>query len=194
VAVECVVRAVHRGGMHFTGVVGAHTVEMDYPLDPGVAGDGPRPMEMLLASLAACAGGSVVALLRRGGHQFDGLTVTARGHRRSEHPTVFTEIAVEFAFRGTVDQAAVDRAISQAETRVCPVWTMLKASTPVRTTVQIGADVPEGMLPTPPKPEPPPPRKRTLADVMGAFGFFLAIIAIVVGLVQIFRSVGRLFR
>ena len=130
-AVECIVRAVHRGGMHFTGVVGNHAFEMDYPLDPGAAGEGPKPMEMLLASLASCAGGSVVALLRRGGHQFEALTVTARGQRRSEHPTIFTEIALEFAFRGTVDRAAVDRAISQAETRVCPVWTMLKSSTPI---------------------------------------------------------------
>jgi putative redox protein len=193
VAVECIVRAVHRGGMHFTGVVGSHAFEMDYPLDPGAAGEGPKPTEMLLASLAACAGGSVVALLRRGGHQFEGLTVTARGQRRSEHPTVFTEIALEFAFRGTIDRAAVDRAIGQAEARVCPVWTMLKASTPIRTSVEIGADIPAGILPASPKPPQPPPRRRTLADVMGAFGFFVAIVAIVVGLVQIFRWVGRLF-
>lgn len=193
-AVECIVRAVHRGGMRFTGVAGNHTFEMDYPLDPGVAGEGPKPMETLLASLASCAGGSVVALLRRGGHPFEGLTVTARGQRRSEHPTIFTEIALDFAFRGTVDRAAVDRAISQAETRVCPVWTMLKSSTPIKTSVLIGADIPAGILPAPPKPQPPPPRRRTLADVMGAFGFFLAIIAIVVGLVQIVRWVGRLFQ
>ncbi len=193
-AVECIVRAVHRGGMHFTGVVGNHAVEMDYPLDPGAAGEGPKPMEMLLASLASCAGGSVVALLRRGGHQFEALTVTARGQRRSEHPTIFTEIALEFAFRGTVDRAAVDRVISQAETRVCPVWTMLKSSTPIRTSVQIGADVPAGILPAPPRPQEPAPRRRTLADAMGAFGFLLAIIAIVVGLVQIVRWVGRLFQ
>ena len=193
-AVECIVRAVHRGGMHFTGVVGNHAFEMDYPLDPGVSGEGPKPMEMLLASLASCAGGSVVALLRRGGHQFEGLTVTARGQRRLEHPTVFTEIALEFAFRGSLDAAAVDRAVSQAETRVCPVWTMLKSSTPVRTSVQIGADIPADVVPTLAEPQLPPPRRRTLADVMGAFGFFLAIIAIVVGLVQIFRWVGRLFQ
>lgn len=193
-AVECIVRAVHRGGMHFTGVVGNHTVEMDYPLDPGSAGEGPKPMEALLASLASCAGGSVVALLRRGGHQFEALTVTARGQRRSEHPTIFTEIALEFAFRGTVDRAAVDRVIAQAETRVCPVWTMLKSSTPVRTSVLIGEDIPAGILPAPPRPQEPAPRRRTLADVMGAFGFLLAIIAIVVGLVQIVRWVGRLFQ
>jgi len=194
VSVECIVRAVHRGGMHFTGVVGNHALEMDYPLDPGAAGEGPKPMEMLLASLASCAGGSVVALLRRGGHQFEALTVTARGQRRSEHPTIFTEIALEFAFRGTLDRAIVDRVISQAETRVCPVWTMLKSSTPIRTSVQIGADIPAGVLPAPARPQEPPPRRRTLADVMGAFGFFLAIISIVVGLVQIVRWVGRLFQ
>lgn len=193
-AVECIVRAIHRGGMHFSGVVGNHTVEMDYPLEPAAAGEGPKPMEMLLASLAACAGGSVVALLRRGGHQFEGLTVTARGQRRSEHPTIFTEIALEFAFRGQVDSAAVERAIGQAETRICPVWTMLKSSTPIRTSVHIGADIPADVLPTPPKPQRPPTRRRTLADVMGAFGFFLAIISIVVGLVQIVRWVGRLFQ
>jgi putative redox protein len=194
VAVECVVRAVHRGGMHFTGVVGNHTFEMDYPLDPGAAGEGPKPMEMLLGSLAACAGGSVVALLRRGGHQFEGLTVTARGQRRAEHPTIFTEITLEFAFRGTVDRAAVDRVIGQAETRVCPVWTMLKPSTPIRTLVQIGADIPADVLPTQTAPQPTPPRRRTIADVMGAFGFFLAIFCIVVGLVQIARWVARLFQ
>jgi putative redox protein len=193
VVVECIARAVHRGGMHFSGVVGNHAFEMDYPLDPGLSGQGPKPMEMLLASLASCAGGSVVALLRRGGHQFEGLTVTARGQRRSEHPTVFTEIALEFAFRGSLDAAAVDRAIAQAETRVCPVWTMLKASTPITTSVQIGADTPADVLPTTSEPQ-APPRRRTLADVMGAFGFFLAIIAIVVGLVQIARWVGRLFQ
>jgi len=193
VAVECVVQAVHRGGMRFSGVIGRHAFDMDYPLAPGEVGDGPKPMEMLLASLAACAGGSVVALLRRGGHAFEGLTVTARGRRRSEHPTVFTEIALEFAIRGSLDSAAVERAISHAEARVCPVWAMLKSSTPIRTSVSIGADVP-AEPPRPAGPKPPAPRRRTLADVMGALGFFLALVSIVVGLVQIFRWVGRLFR
>ena len=192
-AAECVVQAIHRGGMHFTGIIGRHAFEMDYPLAPGEAGEGAKPMEMLLASLAACAGGSVVALLRRGGHQFEGLTVTARGQRRSQHPTVFTEIALEFAFCGQVDSAAIARAIGQAEARVCPVWTMLKSSTPITSSVRMAEEVP-AEAPPPVKPPPPQGRRRTLADLMGALGFLVAIIAIVVGLVQIFRWVGRLFR
>jgi putative redox protein len=179
--------------MHFSGVVGNHIFEMDYAADPGAAGEGPKPMEMLLGSLAACAGSSVVALLGRGGHHVDGLTVTARGQRRAEHPTIFTEIALDFAFRGTVDSSAAERAISVAETRVCPVWVMLRSSTPIRTSVRTGVEVPAEVLRVL-QPPPPPPRRRTVADVMGAFGFFLAIISIVVGLVQIVRWVGRLFQ
>lgn len=38
------------------------------------------------------------------------------------------------------------------------------------------------------------PRRRGLADLMGTLGFFLVLISIVVGLVQIFRRVGMLFR
>lgn len=192
-AVECVVQAVHRGGMHFSGVIGSHRFDMDFPLAPGEAGEGPKPMEMLLASLAACAGGSIVALLKRGGHQFDGLVVTARGQRRSEHPTIFTAIDLDFAFRGEVDPAAVQRAIGQAETRVCPVWAMLKATTPIATSFRAAEDVPAAVPEPVEQPAAPPRRRRTVADVMGAFGFFLAIVSIVVGLVQIARWVGRLF-
>ncbi|MCK7469560.1 MAG: hypothetical protein MZU95_01220 [Desulfomicrobium escambiense] len=35
---------------------------------------------------------------------------------------------------------------------MCPVWTMLKSSTPIRTSVQIGEDIPAGILPAPPTP------------------------------------------
>jgi hypothetical protein len=105
---------------------------------------------------------------------------------------VFTGIDLEFGFRGHVDSAAVERAIGQAETRVCPVWTMLKTSVPITSSFRIDADGALAPLP-PPKPQPPKPRRRTVADMMGALGFFLAVISIVVGLVQIVRWVGQLF-
>ena len=38
------------------------------------------------------------------------------------------------------------------------------------------------------------PRRRGAVDIMGALFFSLVLISIVVGLVQIFRWVGRLFR
>ncbi len=79
---EYIVDAVHQGGMHFVAHIGDRSVDLDYPLIAGDAGAGPKPMEMLLASLAACAGGTVAALLRRAQQPFRDLKVSARGLRR----------------------------------------------------------------------------------------------------------------
>ena len=63
---EYVVEAAYQGGMHFSGTIGGRACHMDYPLGPDDAMAGPRPMDMLLASLASCVGGSVAALMRPG--------------------------------------------------------------------------------------------------------------------------------
>jgi putative redox protein len=136
---QYVVEAVHQGGMHFTTRIGERSVSMDYPLGPGETGAGPRPLEMLLASLASCAGGSVIALLRRAKQPIDGLTVSARGVRRAEHPTVFTEIALEFVIAGDIQPRTVAAVLQEAKTRVCPVWAMLKPTTPIRSSFRITA-------------------------------------------------------
>ncbi len=129
--------AVQIEGLRFEMHMGVHAAVSDYPLDPNATGAGPRPLEMLLGSLTACAGGTLVALLRRGQHPLQGLTVRARGQRRSEHPTVFTEIALEFVVSGPIDPAVVAQAIEQAETRVCPVWAMLRPTTPITATFTV---------------------------------------------------------
>jgi putative redox protein len=137
---EYVVQAVHQGGMRFSGTIGEHSFRMDYPLKPGAEVAGPKPMEMLLASLASCAGGTVAALMRRSGQTVEGLTVTARGQRRVEHPTIFTSIDLEFVLRGSLDPATVTRVLEQAESQVCPVWAMLKPSTPISSSFRVAAD------------------------------------------------------
>lgn len=69
-----------------------------------------------------------------------GLEVHARGLRRDEHPTVFTEIALEFVLHGAgLDPTAVTRALSVAENQLCPVWAMLKAGTPITAAFSIAA-------------------------------------------------------
>lgn len=134
---EYLAQAVQHHDMCFEITAGAHSITTDYPLEAGDAGVGARPLELLLGSLASCAGGSVVALLRRAGQRVSGLTVSARGQRRVEHPTVFTGIALEFVVRGPVDQAAVTKAIAASESVVCPVWAMLKPGTPITTSFRI---------------------------------------------------------
>ena len=135
--IQYVVSAVHREGMHFEAGVGPHAVHLDYPLAPDAAGAGPRPLEMLLASLASCAGGTLVFLFRRTGQSFESLRVTARGTRRPEHPTVFTRIQLEFAVRGNMTLAAAQAAVKEAEERYCPVWAMLRPTTPIDAAIRI---------------------------------------------------------
>jgi len=128
---EYIAEAVQSEGLRFEMQMGAHSGVSDYPLNPAATGAGPRPLEMLLGSLAACSGGTLVALLRRGGQPLRGLKVIARGQRRTEHPTVFTSIALEFVVSGAIDPSVVAQTIDLAETRVCPVWAMLKPTTPI---------------------------------------------------------------
>jgi putative redox protein len=134
---EYSVEAVHQEGLRFVATAGSHSVTTDYPLKADDVGAGQRPLEMLLASLASCAGGALVVLLRRGGHRVGGLTVRARGVRRSEHPTVFTEIALEFVVCGNLERSVVAEALEQSEARVCPVWAMLKPATPISSSFRI---------------------------------------------------------
>jgi putative redox protein len=132
---EMTVHAEYAGGMKVTATNGKHTLITDYPLAPGQEAAGFRPMELLLVALAACAGSTVGLLLGRSKQPLEGLEVSVRAERRDEHPTVFNAIAMELLLRGAgLDRAVVERVIAQAEEKLCPVWAMLKASTPITTT------------------------------------------------------------
>ncbi|MGC1421158.1 MAG: OsmC family protein [Terracidiphilus sp.] len=129
---ELTVHAVHEGGMRVLASDGEFHVTMDYPMVAGENMAGPTPLTMLLASLAACSLNSVVAILKKMQQPLAGLEVKARGTRRAEHPTVLTEISLEFAVKGGVDPAAIARALQLSEERLCPVWNMLKLNTPIK--------------------------------------------------------------
>jgi|WetSurMetagenome_2_1015567.scaffolds.fasta_scaffold162750_1 putative redox protein len=133
---ELTVRAVRESLMCFNASTGEHSVCLDYPLGPGPTA-GPTPLEMLLTSLAVCAGSTLGLVLDRMKQPVTGLTVEARGKRRDEHPTVITEISLEFVIAGGADPAKVTQALKMAEEQLCPVWAMLKSGTPISTGFRI---------------------------------------------------------
>ena len=129
---ELVVRAVHEGGMRVRSSAGEFNVVMDYPAGSSEPLAGPTPLTMLLASLAACSVNSLMVIFNKMQQRVTGLGVEARALRSTEHPTVLTNIFLEFTVKGdAVDTAAVARALQLAEERLCPVWNMLKASTDI---------------------------------------------------------------
>ncbi len=107
---------------------GLPPVSADY-FPPLGEGQGYTGLELLLLSLAACSATAVVPLLRRMRKTLAGLRVNASGVRRSEHPTSFTRIDLEFRL-ASPDAAAADleKAVALAEGSICPVWAMLKGN------------------------------------------------------------------
>ena len=87
-----------------------------------------------------CAGSTRGLLLDRMKQPVTGLTVEARGKRRDEHPTVLTQISLEFVITGAAVSAdKVTQALTMAEEQICPVWAMLKSGTPISTSFRIQA-------------------------------------------------------
>ena len=137
---ELSVRATQEEGLRFSMTARNHTVITDYPLQQGESGAGMRSLELLLASLASCAGGSMAVLLRKLKQPAQGVDVNVRAVRRDQHPTLLTEIAMEFVVRGTgLDPDVVARALAQSEEQICPVWAMLKGGTRITSSLRIVA-------------------------------------------------------
>lgn len=124
------VHAVHVGGMKVVAHAGPHQLTMDYPTGASAELEGFTPLQLLMASAAGCGANALAVLLRRSEQPVRGIEVRVRAERRDEHPTVLTEMNLEFVVRGAgVDRAAAERALALAEQKLCPVWAMLKPGT-----------------------------------------------------------------
>ncbi|MDP2913855.1 MAG: OsmC family protein [Candidatus Aminicenantes bacterium] len=113
--------------LHFQGQAEHEQVVAINHAPPLGDGNGIKPMELLLMSLASCSAQTVISLLKKMRQDVRGFTVKAEGARRVEHPTVFTEIRLSFEVEGNdLSAETVDKAIRKSEEKYCPVWAMLK--------------------------------------------------------------------
>lgn len=122
---EKTVIARHTGGMRFELSSGSgHQVV----LDDGESDTGPRPTEMLLASLAACSAMDVVSLLKKKRQPVTAYTVEASGSQQTDYPQVYTWIRLIHVVEGPgVDDGAVRRSIELSATKYCPINAMVSA-------------------------------------------------------------------
>ncbi|MGI5849123.1 MAG: OsmC family protein [Christensenellales bacterium] len=105
---------------------GLPPVVTDY-VPPLGDGKGYMPLQVFLISLASCLGGTIAPLLRRMGKNIGGLTISARGMRREQHPTGFEKITLKI--RLVSDNATdedLQKVVSLAEQTYCPIWSMIK--------------------------------------------------------------------
>jgi len=125
-------QATHQGGMRVLLEANGHLVPTDYPLPGGEPTVGMTSLHLLLGSLASCSANGLKVLLRKEGVHLTALNVHATGQRRETHPTVLESIHLAFEIEGeNLETVMIERALEFAESHLCPVWVMLRASTPI---------------------------------------------------------------
>ena len=105
-----------------------HTVVMDGPPEGGGRNLGPRPMEMLLLSMAACSTYDVVSILKKSREEPEDCEVLVSAKRADDHPKIFTDIHLHFIVTGkNIRGKSVSRAIELSAEKYCSASIMLGA-------------------------------------------------------------------
>ncbi len=90
------------------------------------------PVELLLASAAACAGADVVLILAKQRADLRSLTISMTGTRRDTEPRRFVAIHFQFTAAGVgVDLAKLRRAVTLSLDKYCSVVATLAPDTAV---------------------------------------------------------------
>ncbi|HMD38558.1 MAG TPA: OsmC family protein [Candidatus Acidoferrum sp.] len=84
------------------------------------------PMDLLLMALGACTATDVVSILKKKRQKLESLEVICSGERAAEPPKVWIKLEVLYRLRGTLDEAAVKRAIELSEQKYCSVSATLQ--------------------------------------------------------------------
>ncbi|MGB1295343.1 MAG: OsmC family protein [Flavobacteriales bacterium] len=98
-------------------------------------GDCFRPMEMVLASIASCAGIDIQIILKKQKIEWSTFTVHVEGERDEVNvPSVFTNIQLDFRFTGeNLPLSKLKRAISLSIEKYCSVAAMLNSEVIIKT-------------------------------------------------------------
>ena len=127
-------------GMAFDGRAEGFSIPMD-ATSPLGHHNGPNPKEVLLMSLAACAGMDVLGLLKRE-HQFiDFFKVEAKvpssTHR---HPVIFDSINLIFHLEGAIEIDSAIHAVELSQTQYCGMSAMLCETVPIEWTLILNGE------------------------------------------------------
>ena len=103
-----------------------HTITMDGPPESGGENLGVRPMEMLLLGVAGCTMIDIVTTLKKMRQDLSHLETKINAERATDHPKVFTDIHIQFIFKGqNLDEKKVDKAITLSAEKYCSASIML---------------------------------------------------------------------
>ena len=115
-----------------------HWVMMDTAVESGGNAAASSPKELILAALAGCTGMDVASMLVKRRIELESFTMDITAQEAEHHPKVYTEIHIEYIFRGVeIEPSDVERAIELSQKKYCSVSHMLKQSVNITTSYRI---------------------------------------------------------
>jgi len=102
-----------------------HSIALD---SDRMSNKAPSPMELLLMALGACTATDIVVVLKKKRQKLEALEVICSGERAAEPPKVWVKLELLYRLRGTLDEAAVQRAIQLSDEKYCSVSATLRKS------------------------------------------------------------------
>ena len=103
------------------------TIEIDGSPEIGGVEAGPRPMQLLLMSLASCSSIDVCTILKKKRQQVESYRVVAEAERDTDNvPAIFKTIHLTFLLHGQLDEQKVKQAIRLSVEKYCSVAKMLE--------------------------------------------------------------------
>lgn len=114
-------------GRQFVAESGSgHSVVIDGPPDHGGRNTGPRPMELLLMGMGACASFDVLEILEKSRAEVTDCSAQVEAERADAVPAVFTKIHVHFTVTGrSLKESQVKRAVELSAEKYCSASIML---------------------------------------------------------------------
>lgn len=128
----------HPAGLAFDiNFASGHKITVDGGEEFGGQNLGPRPMQLLLASLASCTSMDVISILHKMRQPVEEYRIQVAAEQAEDHPKIFTSITIKHIVTGKVDEERLARAIELSDTKYCPASAMLRAVAQITTEYEI---------------------------------------------------------
>ncbi|MHC1703687.1 MAG: OsmC family protein [Tenuifilaceae bacterium] len=111
-----------KGNMKFDALVSGHHVTMDAMPEVGGENSGPRPKELMLASLAGCTGMDVISILRKMKVNVESFNIDIEADLTEEHPRHYTKMHLIYLFKGeNLEFEKLKKAVDLSQEKYCGV-------------------------------------------------------------------------
>jgi putative redox protein len=127
-----------KGDMKFDAEVSGHQIIMDALPEVGGNNSGPRPKELMLASLAGCTGMDVVSILKKMRVDVEAFNITVEADVTDEHPKHYTTMHLVYQFKGKeLDPEKLKKAVELSQDKYCGVSAVYRKAMPVTYEIKI---------------------------------------------------------